>query len=545
MGWGRGWGWGVEAMEEGSDSVLPCGCTIAIDSPQQWTIANRCRQITETVEFPTHTLRLMTFASSPQPMTYDKLLVSERCRESSVKDRDLGTEVLSDASRIVTSTPFRRLQTKAQVFSLEQNAAVRSRLTHTLEVAMYGGLIAREVFKGLNAAKVINSELELPFVKTVENACLLHDIGNPPFGHLGEFAMQDWFVAKEHVIKGLWSGCAIDSDTVSRHYDSFRYFDGNSQGFRIVSRLAWLQDEWGLNLTCTLMATMVKYMSTRPDGEIPFRKKAGFFESECVRIEDIWKRLGLKWDDEEHRPIQRHPLTFLMEAADDIAYCVSDIEDAIEKRVVTADEFLSALPIADAGLQRFKRTAEEQVLKNIAARDAKFRLFRIELTRELVKRAASCYVNNHVQILEGEFKVQLLESDAEAKAWLGALKSFSKTKIFVADEAVRIELSGFRIVSRLLDAFERLLHLEQVAFIQLLPGADRAPSGGDLALEKRLASLLPNKHVLNYQTQCKADGDLERIWRVHLVVDNIASMTDSHAVKVFRMLDGISAGGGT
>ena len=140
------------------------------------------------------------------------------------------------------STSFRRLQTKAQVFSLERNAAVRSRLTHTLEVAMYGELLAGKAFDALLQKSPVEESLRLPFVVTVETACLLHDIGNPPFGHLGEFAIRKWFEEDQRSLPQTWQEAGIPRRDLTRHYQALANFDGNAQGFRAdgslrVSRL--------------------------------------------------------------------------------------------------------------------------------------------------------------------------------------------------------------------------------------------------------------------------------------------------------------------
>ena len=175
----------------------------------------------------------------------------------------------------------------------------------------------------------------------MESACLLHDIGNPPFGHLGEFAIQHWFATPPEKVLGIWSRNGIAGKAAQLHFAGFEKFDGHAQGFRIVSKLQWLDNPDGLNLTGTLLASILKYLSPSPPEQRPFARRVGFYEFESDLVVKIWKDLGLKMNS-SGLPLQRHPFAFIMEAADDIAYCVNDIEDAIEKRVVSAERFWRA-----------------------------------------------------------------------------------------------------------------------------------------------------------------------------------------------------------
>jgi dGTPase len=473
-------------------------------------------------------------------MGYDRLLSPNRLRATTVAGRNLETEILSDTGRIISSSAFRRLQTKAQVFSLERNAAVRTRLTHSLEVATFGQFIAESTFDRLLRRGAIAPGLHLPFVQTVQNACLLHDIGNPPFGHLGEFAIRDWFVKNTEELSGFWSNAGMTKDSIGQHLLSFRHFDGNPQGFRILSRLQWLDDEWGLNLTCTLLASTVKYLHCQPIEARPFSKKIGFFPTERRRAAAVWKALGLNVTPDGD-PAQRHPLVFLMEAADDIAYCLSDIEDAIEKKVCNQDDVLAVLRDTPLGNERvLEPRADHQTTGHRRhAANARFINASRTLTRDLTDRAAQAYDRNETAILDGAFEISLLDDDEGAKRTLEALKSFARRRIFVAREAVEIELGGFRIIQAILDAYKSLLRLSHADFDRLVIGtAEGGVMPGDLALESRLFTLLPNKHLLAYEAARELEPALEPALRTHLVVDYLAGMTDSYALKIFHMLSG-------
>jgi dGTPase len=465
---------------------------------------------------------------------YHGMISAARLRHSSQSGRSLELEILSDKTRIVSSSAFRRLQTKAQVFSLEQNASVRTRLTHTLEVAMYGELIAETAFSKLLAAGKVDLSYRLPFVQTVENACLLHDLGNPPFGHLGEYAIRAWFIENRDAICNAWQNRGMENSDIRAHFNAFAGFDGNPQGLRIVTHLQWLTDEFGMNLTCSLIASTLKYLRPQVATDTPFGKKVGYFETERDSIFDVWTTLGLRTDGGELK--QRHPLTFLMEAADDIAYCLSDIEDAIEKEIVTADEFFDEV---GAELTVYVREAPTGAGSQLGPNE-RFILFRIALTRYLVDCAATLYAASEDAILNGEFGTPLLDGDELASLALSRLKAFSKNRIFVSREAVEIELSGYRIIQDILKRYEPLIQLSKDDFGLLAAerSADRRP--GEYALESRLFTLLPRKHRKTYEHFAALHPKVEPALRTHLIVDYLAGMTDSHAVKIFSMLNGTS-----
>lgn len=462
------------------------------------------------------------------PKALPLYLTPSRRKTSSIPDRSEALEVLSDTARIITSSSFRRLQTKAQVFSLEENSAVRSRLTHTLEVAVYGELIATKVAAHLVANHLLSDVAAQPFVHTVKNACYLHDIGNPPFGHLGEYAVQHWFRINLARIKDTWIRQGVPTAAVAPHLGSFEHFDGNSQGLRTIMRLQWLDSPFGLNLTRPLIASVVKYLAPVPGSTPHFGKKAGFFESERDDIVDVWKQLGLAVTN--NLPRFRHPLTFLMEAADDIAYCVSDIEDALEKGIVSDKDLEEHLP---------RRVSQYvQLAQNGRCKHADFLNYRINFTRALVDQAADTFIAHYDSILNGGFNSPLLSINNEVHNDLDDLRTFTRNRIFASDEAVTIELSGHRIITVLLDHLSTLLELCREAF-----WATRERRAGNvLALEQRLASRLPRKHWLSYEHSALAQPDLEPVFRTHLIVDYVAGMTDRHAVKVFRMLEGDLAG---
>jgi dGTPase len=476
---------------------------------------------------------------------YRQLLSSERIRETSDTGRknDPYLETISDTGRIVRSSPFRRLQGKAQVFSMARSAAVRTRLTHSIEVSNYGALIAESLARNLIKKGSLPEDLRFAFVKTVENACLLHDIGNPPFGHMGEYAIQTWFGKNKSPLKRRWTNFGkLKGDTFKRHLDAYSEFDGNPHGFRIITRLQWFHDKNGMNLSVSLLASYLKYLGERSDTNRKFHKKIGYFPTEEGLVKRVWKELGLK--TKNGLPIQRHPLVFLMEAADDIAYCLSDIEDALEQGVVSEAEFLSWIESKGVDLSDIKRQVQEYEQKaesgekdEILTKNGNYHLFRIEHSNDLVKRAVLAYENNEGRILSGDMDRSLLSTDSHAMNFLDLLKKFCTDHVYTSREAVETELTGLNAITGLLDAYIPMMGLTTKAFDDL-----RRPENKDrlrdYPIDALLFSLLPNKHLAAYEWSRKQDVRLEPFYRVQLVVDYIAGMTDSHVLKIFNMING-------
>ena len=266
---------------------------------------------------------------------YKKLISKKRVKMSSIKRNAAIDDFYSDRSRIIYCSSFRRLVQKAQVFSLEPNASVRTRLTHSLEVSDLGRSLANKIAYKLANQDQLSVRNIPAFVAIVENACLLHDIGNPPFGHFGETAIRDW--ANKRACNALPSNLASkwDDFTLQMLMNDFREFDGNPQGFRTITKLHTERDQYGLNLTYATLLCALKY--SRAAGEEKgsgILKKAGYFQSEKALVENMYTELELILH-------HRYPLTYIMEAADDIAYCMSDIADGIEKHVLSVSDFIT------------------------------------------------------------------------------------------------------------------------------------------------------------------------------------------------------------
>src|SRR5712692_4998099 len=290
-------------------------------------------------------------------MKWSKLLNKKRVGELQGKapsDLDARTPFERDYGRAVFSTPLRRLQDKTQVFPLEEHDAVRTRLTHSLEVSSVARTLGHEA--GNWIAKNRKGAIELPQVHDIETIAatcgLLHDLGNPPFGHAGESAIQSWFanrlkseeIARTHgdpdAREGIFSELETKKDKRRRiQYESdFLKWEGNAQTLRLVSRLQVLADYNGLNLTCGTFSAACKYVarSSEVDKTKGHEKsKPGFFASEEDTITKVAGETGTGW--------ARNPITFLVEASDDIVYATGDLEDAVRKGILDWESLVKEL----------------------------------------------------------------------------------------------------------------------------------------------------------------------------------------------------------
>ncbi|MEI9948333.1 MAG: dGTPase [Pseudomonadota bacterium] len=493
-------------------------------------------------------------APSPTRNDYERLIDRKRKRASKVAEgRTIVEETESDRGRLVFSAPFRRLAQKTQVFALEADASVRSRLTHSLEVGFLGRLIAQKACRELSSKSLLGVDIQSAFANLVETACLMHDIGNPPFGHFGESAIQKWFSEHgEDCFKASVSPIGSEPNVYREEFlPDFESFDGNAQGFRIITKLQWQRDEFGLNLTLSQLATFLKYLratNEKSDGHL-FRKKPGYFRCEASLVREVWAYFGLDIAK------QRFPLTYIVEAADDIAYCLSDIEDSLDKGLTSEEAIKSGLEEAWSStaselaatpaflIERLER-AWRQAKAGLTSEKATFFDFKTRLTGELVDEAARAYVAHHNEIMSGTAK-PLLHYSADHHATLEALKAFARKKIFRAREVEDIELAGYQIIHGLLGHLRPLLELRGDDFDAVVQQKQKSASGAQIKMHQRLYNLVPNKHRMAYEhaVQALPSDPKKRLeeWflRAHLIVDYLSGMTDGFALDTYQLLSGI------
>ncbi|NIG19982.1 MULTISPECIES: dGTPase [Pantoea] len=460
----------------------------------------------------------------------------------------------SDRGRIINSAAIRRLQQKTQVFPLERNAAVRSRLTHSLEVQQTGRYITKEILQYLKTqggglANYGLDEFEGAFESLIEMACLLHDVGNPPFGHFGEAAINDWFDDNLplELVDPLVAGVAdeyqrTDFDQLNAMIrQDLCHFEGNAQAIRLVHTL--LQ----LNLSYAQVACILKY--TAPawwQGDKPaefsvLMKKPGFYLSEREYVADLRAATHIK----EHH---RYPLTWIMEAADDISYCIADLDDAVEKDIFDVETLYKSLLKAWGPVNSgdaFSRTVSEawkeaNQKKRRSLSDQFFMSLRVNVQNVLVSHAVRRFVDNLPAIFEGNFNHALLEDDGDEGRLLKLFKTVARQQVFNHPEVEQLELQGYRVIKGLLEIYQSLMLLDYEQFTTLM-NDDFLPK---YPIETRLFHKLSGKHRKAYQQQMrtlivehKYQRLLwERYYRSRLIQDYISGMTDNYAWDEYRRL---------
>lgn len=405
-----------------------------------------------------------------------------------------------DWDRVVFCSAFRRLQDKTQVHSLPESDYVRNRLTHSLEVSSVGRSLGAQVGEvvlqrhgglGVSAAE---------FGHIVAAACLGHDIGNPPFGHFGEATVQHWFRSGP--------GATLIQDLPQQQQRDFLHFEGNAQGFRVMTRLQNWRDAGGLRLTCATLATFMKYPFGSQAAD-PQKGKFGHFVAETALFEEMARNVGLL--SLGHDRFARHPLTELVEAADDICYSVVDIEDGFKLGRITfaeAEGWLKQLLLRQP--PRYREIEDETW---------KIAYLRAKVIGDLIDLAVQVFLDHETEILNGRFEGDLLSRTDRAPI-LAEIAAFTRSRIFETRERFQTEVMGGEVLTSLLDAFCSAHHAYEIA-------------GGDLK------AMAPRQRALLRLMPQKPKPGLGRYDWLLTVTDFISGMTDSYALRQFQRLRGL------
>lgn len=419
------------------------------------------------------------------------------------------------------------MQDKAQVFPLERHDAVRTRLTHSLEVASVARGLAIAVAGWLKDESYIKPGMERS-VEAIAGTCgLIHDLGNPPFGHSGEDAIREWF-AKEFVDAKGQSTLKDFIGGTEQHANDFLTFEGNAQSLRLVSRLQILADPNGLNLTIGTLSAACKYLasSTELTKQQAF-KKTGYFASEAEKIKLIRDKTGTG--------LARNPITYLVEAADDIVYSAADIEDGIKKRVLSwrdVEEFLNkecAKKEIVTALLEFK----ERILKagsdlptDDLPDDIHASAFRTACIKFSADHAISEFKKNYAAIMAGTFEGELInEDDGKPYQIVRALKKLGQNVVYCTPSTLKLELMGRKVIGDLMSVFWE--GAKNIGLDKDSPPNSKDFDGkiGRLFSENYLRvfyySVLENKKL--------TDKMPENYLRLQLVTDQVCGMTDTFA----------------
>jgi len=438
-------------------------------------------------------------------MEWDKLLSTLRFGQEHLRDRDqhARTEFQRDYDRLVFSSPFRRLQNKTQVFPLPGSVFVHNRLTHSLEVACVGRSLANNV-----AVELSEKYKDEPWITKlhslddiVATACLAHDLGNPPFGHSGERAISTYF--------SEGNGLKYKSLLNEQQWNDLIHFEGNANAFRLLSHQFNGRRPGGFALTYSTLASIIKY--PYPSTSAKKKPKFGYFESEAESFKKLTEELGIIEVDAELHKFARHPLVFLVEAADDICYQVMDIEDAHRLKLLTPSETSELL------LGFFEGETKEKIKRGmgyISDANESVAYLRSRVIGLLVHECTEAFLAHEEEILEGNFMTPLIDliSETPKEAYEHCSKVAIK-KIYNSSDVVDIEVAGHQIISVLLDKLLDAVINPQKSYSKLL--LDRIP--------------------IQYETEAESE-----YVRILSILDYISGMTDVYALDLYRKIFGMS-----
>ena len=447
-------------------------------------------------------------------MNWQQLLSADRLGRKKPGHREPArSDFQRDSDRIIFSSAFRRLQDKTQVFPLAENDFARTRLTHSLEVASVGRSLGTRVGAEICARhNLAREELHASdFGAIVHAAALGHDLGNPPFGHSGEDAIQHWFTSDSPHARAARTGLSE-----AEAADMERY-EGNAQGFRILTRLQMPDNSGGLQLTSATLGSFTKYPHASLLGPVPHvgasLKKFGYFQSEHEHFAEIAQHCGLIQRAPECWA--RHPLAFLVEAADDICYRLVDFEDGARLG------HLSYETVRDAFLSIIRRHPRD--LDGMTSRKAALEMLRAMAIGECLSQCTAAFLDNEAGLLAGKFDTPLTDVIPAAPA-LREIQKVSRETIYSTDRGVQIEIAGYEVLGGLLDIF--------------MSAVNDIATHGDQASNRsrKLASQLPAECV----HAARGTGPYERLMRM---LDFVSGMTDSYAVALYRRVKGIALPG--
>ncbi|MDR0545081.1 MAG: deoxyguanosinetriphosphate triphosphohydrolase [Odoribacteraceae bacterium] len=412
-----------------------------------------------------------------------------------------------DYDRMIFSSPFRRLQNKTQVFPLPGNVFVHNRLTHSLEVASVGRSLGAKIAQYAkdrgNRSDVIE---EIGTI--VSTACLAHDLGNPPFGHSGEEAISDFFTEGE--------GQFLKKMLTDEEWEDVSRFEGNANAFRLLTHTFNGRRPGGYTMTYTTLASIVKY---------PHESKAavkghkyGFFQSEKETFREIADALGMVKISETPLRYARHPLVYLVEAADDICYQIMDIEDSCKLNILSREE------TANAFLDFYDKETDKEELKTIARtrkivtdKNEFIAFLRAGIINKLINACANAFLQHYDAIMNGQLEGALLDHidrvDGTLKKAYDACTALAYARIYHTPIVTQIQIAGFKILATLLKEYIDAI---------LKPGTYYA---------RNILSIMPEQYKVQQEDSLYA--------KIQTVTDYVSGMTDSYALNLYRKIKGI------
>lgn len=475
-------------------------------------------------------------------LKWNLILSKKRIKDykGSKKSSDIRDEFENDYDRILFSASFRRLQDKAQVFPLEKLDFVRTRLTHSLEVSSIAKSLGRSI--GNSLIEKTKKDSDKVTMEDVDDMCnilscagLIHDLGNPPFGHFGETAIREWFEDKLNENR---------NGTYTFKFNNYEFtldeqeardilnFEGNAQGLRILTKLHFVIDRYGMNLTMGVLSSIIKYpvSSLEIKKENAYSKKLGFYKAEEKAFREIVEATGLY--------SCRNPLVFILEAADDIAYLLGDLEDAFNKGIISHDIFKLRYEefLQEEGYE--EKTLEESLSfylsKNydIAKEEYGYedpgeyalKSFIIKLNKHLRSFVVEEFLASYELIMNGEYNGELIGNSKGNKIAI-FLRSISNEYVYNDDKIVSNEIVGYNMIHSLMNTFIPVALNENV---KLYKGYDG-----------KVYSLISKNYRFICEHSIEQDNCSKEYCRLLLITDFICGMTDSYAAYIYQELMGI------
>ncbi|WP_048331414.1 deoxyguanosinetriphosphate triphosphohydrolase [Bizionia psychrotolerans] len=446
-------------------------------------------------------------------MNWEQLLSLKRFGDTNKrlrKEQDetrLGFEV--DYDRIIFSSEFRSLQDKTQVIPLSQTDFVHTRLTHSLEVSVVGRTLGRLVGKQLIEKyphlQNIHGYQPNDFGAIVAAAALAHDIGNPPFGHSGEKAIGEFFKSG--------SGQVFKSELTDKEYQDLCDFEGNANGFKILTE-SRIGREGGLRLSYSTLGAFAKY----PKESLPKKptmhiadKKYGFFQGDKTAFDDVAKELGLiSRGSDDNISYARHPLTFLVEAADDICYTIIDFEDGINLGLIQEEFALEYL------INLVRDSIQTKKYHQLSTTQDRISYLRALAINTLINEAVSVFIENEEAILNDDFKIALLDK-SKYEAQITDIINISVKNVYQSKEVVEKEIMGYRVINTLLETY--------------VSAVNNAYNGNASNYDNLILNTLSGS--INIQE--------DLIYKRLLNVCNyVASLSDSRAILIYKKIKGMS-----
>lgn len=461
-----------------------------------------------------------------------------------------------DYKSIISSAAFRRLQDKTQVFPLDKSDFVRTRLTHSIEVStiakQLGVMVTNNKTQHISD-DLINESIKFELPTVLACAGLLHDLGNPPFGHFGEVVIGDWFKERlkfteannEFAYKDRPIYEIINEEINKQMYNDLCNFEGNAQALRILSKISNKPEGYDVNLSYAVISSLIKY----PCSSLEFDKnskdikihKLGYFLAEKDFFDKVCSKTGTK----EGNNYYRHPLAYLMEAADDISYATSDLEDALKKGLFNVDQFIDYFICRTEEIDDpDKKAKSEELIRDLSDRIKKleennkrnreneiveFQKWSIFVKGWLMYVVAYSFSKNYKEIITGKYKYDLFHVGFHSYS-IKFLKDAMAKFVFNSNEILKLELSAHKIISSLLSDFiKAVIHWD-------IEDENYKPSKTDT----KLINLISDNYKQDYLNAKTDDEHYNLYLRFLMVTDFISGMTDSFAKSLYQELNGIN-----